>query len=29
MAEMFMVDPPFFDNLLAGITALEAKLNGK
>jgi len=29
MAEMFMVDPPSFDDLLAGIVALEAKLNGK
>ena len=29
MAEMFMVDPPTFDDLLAGIVALEAKLNGK
>lgn len=28
MAEMFMVDPPTFDDLLAGIVALEAKLNG-
>ncbi|MBB5985640.1 nucleotidyl transferase AbiEii/AbiGii toxin family protein [Sphingobium lignivorans] len=27
MAEMFMVDPPTFDDLLAGIVALEAKLN--
>ncbi len=27
MAEMFMVDPPSFDDLMAGITKLETKLN--